>query len=121
MKKKAEGVWIADPGIVCWTQGDIKFVEREAPLTEKKRARILAHQEIEGLQEMLIAFSAESRNPMHSHEWPESMLVLKGTMQVDFEDRIVILGPHDFLRIPAGVRHCPIPLTDCVILETTVK
>lgn len=121
MIKKAEGVWVADPGIVCWTQAEIKFLEREAPLTEKKRARILAHQDGEELHEMLIAFTAESRNTMHRHEKPESMLVLKGTMQVDFEDRIVILAAHEFLRIPGGVLHRPMPLTDCVILETVLK
>lgn len=124
MKQLAEGVWLADPGVVSFTGQDIAFLEREAHHTEKRRARILAHQDqSDALHEMLIAFCADSRNPPHSHEKVESMLVLKGQMTVHFpaDNRLVILNALDFLRIPPGVVHQPLPVTDCVVMETAEK
>lgn len=124
MKFISDGVWQADPGIVAFTTKDMAFLEAQAPLTAKRRARILAHpSQAERLHEMLIAFCADSHNPMHAHEKVESILVLKGSMTVEFpaEQRLVILNALDFLRIPAGVQHQPLPLTPCVVMETAEK
>lgn len=118
-----EGVWRAEPGIVSFTGRDIAFLEEAARNTVKRRARILAHRPDDTVHEMLIAFCADSRNPAHAHEKMESMLVLKGMMSVHFpeEDRLLILHALDFLRIEPGVVHQPLPVTDCVILETAEK
>ncbi len=128
MKKKQEGVWLADrgpqgsSGIVHLTEHDIAFIEGEAPHTEKLRARICAHEYTDRAHLMLIAFSMGSTNPMHFHHKPESMLVISGCMSVQIEDgELHILYPQHFLRVPAGVRHQPIPVTDCVVLEIAEK
>lgn len=120
---KSEGVWIAEPGIVSFTVHDIAFLERAAPQTAKRRARLLAHEPEDKLHEMLIAFCSDSRNPPHAHEKTESMLVLKGMMTVHFPERneVIVLNALDFLRIPPGIVHQPLPVTDCVVMETVEK
>lgn len=122
MKKLKDGVWLADSGVMRWTTEDIAFLECEAPKAEKKRARICAHQANDRTHQMLIAFCRGSESAMHSHVKPESMLVLKGVMAVEIQDNDpIMLYQHNYLRIPAGVMHKPIPITDCVVLETAEK
>lgn len=121
--EKSPGVWYCEEGIVHWGRKHVRFVQKMAPLAPKLRARILAHQEAERFHEMLIAFCAASRNIMHSHEHAESMYVICGRIKVQFEGGLATryLGPKQFLRIPAGIRHMPTPETDCVILEAVLK
>ncbi len=122
LTRKSFGVWVATPGLVLWTEAHIAFLKDEAPSAPKLRARILAHQEGEAFHEMLIAFTADSRCEMHSHEHPESLYVIEGLIKVEFEDRgTLYLQAQNFLRIPAGVRHQPMPLSDCVILESAQR
>ena len=118
---KEEGVWVARPGLVHFTADDIAFLEHEAPLTKKRRARICAHQEGDRVHQMLIAFCADSVNPMHAHEKMESISVLKGNLLINFNWDNVVLLAGDFLRIPAHCLHQPVPMTACVILETAEK
>lgn len=122
MQKIADGVWQAEPGLVHWTKDDVEFLEGEAVKTEKLRARILAHRPDDRVHEMLIAFAKGSDNPMHSHFGTESVFVLSGTLLMRFEDRREVpLLRGEFMRIPPGVRHRPVPLSDCVIVETVEK
>ena len=120
---KQEGVWIAPPGVCHFTSQDISFLEYEAPKTSKRRARICSHQEGDSVHQMLIAFCSDSRNEPHSHEKMESLLILRGMMTVHFPNTntMTILHAGDFLRIPPGIVHQPLPVTDCVILETAEK
>ena len=128
MKLVKEGVWQAPEGVVHFTAEDVAFLEREARHTEKRRARILAHPDQEArLHEMLIAFCKDSWNEAHAHEKVESMLVLHGMMTVNFPNdgpfsqRLIVLHAGEFLRIPPGVVHQPLPVTDCVVMETVEK
>ena len=123
MIKKQEGVWIAEGPIFSFSAKDIEFLEREAPLTQKKRARICFHEEGDALHQMLIAFCAGSENTMHSHQHAESQYVIKGTMLFEFSGSLkdCFLDPGEFLKIPPGILHKPIPLTRCVVLETCLK
>jgi cupin fold WbuC family metalloprotein len=125
---KQEGVWCADPsGVIHLTSQDIAFIEHEREHTAKRRARICAHKDSDRAHLMLIAFCADSFNPPHAHERPEAMLVMKGSLTVsfpatgEFSRRLLILHAGDFLRIPPGVVHQPLPITDCVILEIAEK
>ena len=129
---KQEGVWLSAPGIVRFGEREIAFLEAEAPKTAKRRARLCVHQDDDRMHQMLIAFCRDSWNPPHAHERPESMLVLKGVMSVLIhgernEPKGIIwyhpidLKAGDFLRIPAGVVHQPLPVTDCVVLESAEK
>ena len=119
--KIADGVWEDDGLVQHWGAAQIAFLESAARNTAKRRARILAHKQTDGTHQMLIAFCADSRNPMHSHAKPESMLVLKGSMLVRFIGEQVVLNVGEFLRIPGGVEHEPEPLSDCVVLETVER
>lgn len=123
MRFKQEGVWLADPGVVHFTAKDAAFIVEQAPLTAKRRARICAHDFDSRMHQMLIAFCVDSWNSEHSHDAPESILVIRGMMSVKFpvSEKLVILHAGDFLRIPAGIVHQPLPLTDCVILESAEK
>lgn len=124
MKFISEGVWQASAGVVHFTSEEVVFLEREAQCTQKRRARILAHPDQDAkMHEMLIAFCRDSWNPPHSHEKAESMLLLKGMMTVSLPamGQVIILHALDFLRIPGGVVHQPLPVTDCVVLETAEK
>jgi mannose-6-phosphate isomerase-like protein (cupin superfamily) len=44
--------------------------------------------------------------PWHHHETAEEMfLVWRGTFRVEFRDRIVAMGPGEFVVVPRGVEH----------------
>lgn len=119
LAQKSPGVWIAPKGIVLWTQEHIDFVRSQAAAGPKLRARICAHQDGETYHEMLIGFTAASRCGPHLHSHPESLYVIEGHLKVMLEGAgTIYLQPKNFLRIPAGMIHCPTPLTDCVILES---
>lgn len=120
---KQEGVWLSAPGIVRFGEREIAFLESEAPRTKKRRARLCVHDDADRAHQMLIAFCYDSWNPPHAHERPESMLVLKGAISVSFAEgkEFIVLNAGDFLRVPAGVVHQPLPVTDCVVLETAEK
>lgn len=120
-QKTADGVWQSPSGLVLWRARDTQFLEAMAPLAAKLRARICLHQPEERTHQMIIAFAPGSANPWHAHEKMESLLVLSGEMQVEFENEVLLLAAGDYLRIPAGVQHRPIPVTDCVVLETAEK
>jgi len=120
--KKSDGVWTMAAGMVLCTPQHVSFLREMAPFTSKRRARILIHREGDKLHEMLIAFCAGSTIEMHSHEAVESLYVIDGRLIVHFDgDPSLGLSRGDFLRIPAGVRHQPEPVSDCVILETALK
>ena len=123
MIKKQDGVWLADPrSVIHLTEKDMDFLEGEAPLTVKKCARICAHAVEDRAHLMLIAFCAGSHVEMHFHHKPESIIVLAGCLSVQIEGgELYTLYPYHFLRIPAGVRHQPAPITDCVVLEIAEK
>ena len=116
------GVWRAKPGVVAWTRAHIAFLEERAFDTPKLRARILAHQEEDRLHEMLIYFCRGSENPMHAHDGPESAYVIFGNLWIELADRPSIhLGKGEFIRIPAGIMHQPMPVTDTCIIETVLR
>lgn len=101
---------------------DVAFLEDDAMITQKLRSRILAHQPKDGLHIMLIAFSKGSWNDWHSHEKAEAVYVISGALQVRIrnqEERNLHAG--EFLLIPGGIEHQPLPLSDCVILEIAEK
>lgn len=57
----------------------------------------------------------------HSHaEEDEMFMVVYGTLNIQLEDRDVILQPGEFCVIPKGVRHNPIAIEECgiVLIET---
>lgn len=53
----------------------------------------------------------------HDHaEEDELFYVVRGSMQMAFEDRVVELAEGDFLTVPKGVQHKPIAAEECWVL-----
>jgi quercetin dioxygenase-like cupin family protein len=120
--KVADGVFQADAGIVHVPRARLTELEDDAPRTLKLRSRILAHQPDAKVHQMLIAFSKGSWNDWHSHEKMESVLVISGALQVRFRYHPEVnLLAGEYLLIPGGVEHQPLPLSDCLVLETCEK
>lgn len=47
--------------------------------------------------------------PWHSHEFEDEMfLVVKGSIEIQFRDKIVILEEGEFIIVPRGVEHRPV-------------
>jgi len=44
----------------------------------------------------------------HAHEAEDELfLVLQGRLRMQFRDRVVLVGPGEFVVVPRGVEHCP--------------
>lgn len=53
----------------------------------------------------------------HSHEHEDELFwVLRGEMQMDFQDRSVTIGEGQFLVVPKGTLHRPSANEECLIL-----
>ena len=107
LKKINDGVWQADPAFPCFHLADREFVIAQAPLTEKKRARICAHQTADVLHQMLICMMRESVCGMHRHAGPESLHIVSGLINVITDEETIHMSEQGqfFLRIPAYAWH----------------
>ncbi|NEX92041.1 cupin domain-containing protein [Caulobacter sp. 17J65-9] len=77
---------------------DAKF----AAIAERWRPRIAA--QLNGQDVRLV--KVQGVFPWHSHAEAEEMfLVWKGRFRVEFRDRIVEMGPGEFVVVPRGVEH----------------
>jgi mannose-6-phosphate isomerase-like protein (cupin superfamily) len=80
----------------------IDLAEKFALIAEHWRPRIVA--QLNGQEVKLVKFKGTF--VWHDHEHADEMfLVWRGTMRVEFRDRIVELGPGQLLVIPRGVEH----------------
>ena len=53
----------------------------------------------------------------HSHEGEDELfLVLKGTLRIELEDRVLTLNAGELFVVPKGVRHNPVADEECLIL-----
>lgn len=53
----------------------------------------------------------------HSHEGEDELfLVLKGTLRIEMEDRVLTLQAGELFVVPKGVRHNPVADEECHIL-----
>lgn len=53
----------------------------------------------------------------HSHEHEDELFyILKGSLTIEMEDRIVVLGEGEAFVVPKGVRHNPIANEECHIM-----
>ena len=52
----------------------------------------------------------------HAHEGEDELFhVLRGTLELRFEDSTLVLGPGDIAVVPRGVRHQPFAREECCI------
>lgn len=56
---------------------------------------------------------------LHVHYVNCQTLVLSGTLQITIGAKKYTLNPGDYLRVPAGVQHSNLPVTDDVVMFTT--
>jgi mannose-6-phosphate isomerase-like protein (cupin superfamily) len=81
-------------------QGDI--ASKFAAFSERWRPKIIAS--LNG-QDLKLA-KVQGVFPWHLHEACEELfLVWKGRFRVEFRDRVVELGPGEYLVVPRGVEH----------------
>lgn len=53
----------------------------------------------------------------HHHEAEDELfLVVAGTLEMHFRDRVVSLAPGEFLVVPRGVEHKPVAPDECQVL-----
>ncbi|MCA9622548.1 MAG: cupin domain-containing protein [Myxococcales bacterium] len=76
--------------------------EKFASFHEHWRPKVLAR--LNGQE--LRAVKTKGVFPWHRHEDSEEMfMVWKGQLRVEFRDRVVTLGPGEFLVVPRGIEH----------------
>jgi mannose-6-phosphate isomerase-like protein (cupin superfamily) len=52
----------------------------------------------------------------HAHEGEDELFhVLRGSLEIRFEDGSIVLGEGDVAVVPRGVRHCPVAREECWI------
>jgi mannose-6-phosphate isomerase-like protein (cupin superfamily) len=80
--------------------GDV--IARFASFREHWRPKVIAA--LNGQEVKLV--KVEGEFPWHAHADIEEMfLVWKGRFRVEFRDRVVELGPGEFIVVPRGVEH----------------
>jgi len=80
----------------------IAFADKFARFTEHWRPKVVAS--LNG-QEVKVV-KVQGTFPWHSHADIEEMfLVWRGRFRVEFRDRIVDMGPGEFVVVPRGVEH----------------
>ena len=53
----------------------------------------------------------------HAHDNEDEMFyVLKGELRMEFRDRTVVLGEHEFLIVPRGTEHRPVALEEVSLM-----
>ena len=85
-----------------WGVERINIAEKFARFSEHWQPKIVA--ELNGQEVKLV--KVQGTFPWHRHDEVEEMfLVWRGRFRVEFRDRIVDLGPGQFVVVPRGVEH----------------
>ena len=80
-----------------------------ARVTEHWRPKVVA--ELNGQEVKVVKVKGEF--VWHHHEAEDELfLVHKGTLRIEFRDRVVELGPGECLVVPRGVEHRPVALEE---------
>ena len=83
----------------------VSLAEKFAAFTGHWSPKILA--DLNGQQVKAVKFQGEFVWHHHDHE-DEMFLVHRGSFRMELRDRVVSLGPGDFIVIPRGVEHRPV-------------
>ena len=80
----------------------VSLPDKFARFSEHWRPKVVA--ELNGQEVKLVKVKGEF--PWHHHEAADEMfLVWRGRFRVEFRDRVVDLGPGEFVVVPRGVEH----------------
>jgi mannose-6-phosphate isomerase-like protein (cupin superfamily) len=91
----------------------INLARQFETLTEYWQPRIVG--ELNGQTVKVAKFHGEFVWHHHEHE-DEMFLVLRGTLCMQFRDRVVDVAPGEFLIVPRGTEHCPRADAECHVL-----
>ena len=83
----------------------VSLAEKFAAFTGHWSPKILA--DLNGQQVKAVKFQGAFVWHHHEHE-DEMFLVHRGSFRMELRDRVVSLGPGDFIVIPRGVEHRPV-------------
>ena len=83
----------------------VSLAEKFAAFTGHWSPKILA--DLNGQQVKAVKFQGAFVWHHHDHE-DEMFLVHRGSFRMELRDRVVSLGPGDFIVIPRGVEHRPV-------------
>jgi mannose-6-phosphate isomerase-like protein (cupin superfamily) len=83
----------------------VNLTEKFGLITEHWRPKVVA--ELNGQEVKLVKVRGEF--VWHQHELEDELfLIVRGSLRIEFHDRIVTLGPGELLVIPRGVEHRPV-------------
>jgi mannose-6-phosphate isomerase-like protein (cupin superfamily) len=83
----------------------INLSEKLGLITEHWRPKVVA--ELNGQEVKLVKVRGDF--VWHHHELEDELfLIVRGTLRIEFRDRVVTLGPGELLVIPRGVEHRPV-------------
>jgi mannose-6-phosphate isomerase-like protein (cupin superfamily) len=83
----------------------INLTEKFGLITEHWRPKVVA--ELNGQEVKLVKVRGEF--VWHHHDLEDELfLIVRGSLRIEFRDRVVVLGPGELLVIPRGVEHRPI-------------
>ena len=80
----------------------VNLTEKFAAFSEHWRPKIVG--ELNGQEVKVVKFAGVFPWHSHAHE-DEFFLVWRGTMRIEFRDRVVELNAGEFLVVPHGVEH----------------
>jgi mannose-6-phosphate isomerase-like protein (cupin superfamily) len=83
----------------------VNLTEKFGLITEHWRPKVVA--ELNGQEVKLVKVRGEFVWHYHDLE-DELFLILRGSLRIEFRDRVVTLGPGELLVIPRGVEHRPV-------------
>jgi mannose-6-phosphate isomerase-like protein (cupin superfamily) len=83
----------------------VRIEEKFALINEHWRPKVVA--ELNGQEVKLVKIKGEF--PWHQHDSEDEMfLAVRGTLRIEFRDRVVELSPGEFVVVPRGVEHRPV-------------
>ncbi len=83
----------------------VNLTEKFSLITEHWRPKVVA--ELNGQEVKLVKVRGEF--VWHQHDLEDELfLILRGSLRIEFRDRVVTLGPGELLVIPRGVEHRPV-------------
>src|SRR5262249_39397745 len=91
----------------------VALTEKFAAFHEHWSPRIAG--ELNGQQVKLVKFKGEFVWHHHEHE-DEMFFVHRGRFRLEFRDRVVELGPGEFMIVPRGVEHRPVADNEVEVL-----
>jgi mannose-6-phosphate isomerase-like protein (cupin superfamily) len=91
----------------------VNLTDKFARFSEHWRPKVVA--ELNGQEVKLVKVKGEF--PWHHHETADEMfMVWRGSFRLEFRDRIVELGPGEFMVVPRGVEHRPVADEEAEVL-----